>query len=129
MGTETGNGSEPPDALYRDSWIKCTPDAIEIRGYYFPWGTKRIRYDSIESVRRMTMDRFRGKGRIWGTAHPRYWASLDPHRPAKDTALIIETGHLVRPFITPDDADAVEAVIREHSAARIFTSDVRRPFI
>ena len=30
--------------MYRDRWIECTPDEIRIRGYYFPWGTKRIPY-------------------------------------------------------------------------------------
>ena len=28
---------------YRDRWIECSDDGIEIRGYYFPWGTKHIR--------------------------------------------------------------------------------------
>jgi hypothetical protein len=27
---------------YRDRWIECTPDALLVRGYYPPWGTKRI---------------------------------------------------------------------------------------
>jgi hypothetical protein len=70
------------NALYRDRWIECTADAIKIRGYYFPWGTKRVPYSSIDSVWRVTMAPLRGKGRIRGTASPRYWASLDPRRPA-----------------------------------------------
>ena len=36
--------------LYQDKWITCTGDALSIRGYYFPWGTKRIPYQSIRSV-------------------------------------------------------------------------------
>ncbi len=32
------------DNSYRDRWIECTPEDIRIRGYYFPWGTKRIPY-------------------------------------------------------------------------------------
>jgi hypothetical protein len=44
---------------------------------------------------------------------------LDPGRPAKKTALILDTGHAILPFITPDDPDAVANAIREHSSARV----------
>jgi hypothetical protein len=102
------------DSRYRDRWIECSADRIQIRGYYFPWGTKQIPYSSIRSVRRVEMSTFGGKGRIWGSANPRYWASLDPQRPKKSVGLILDVGRFVRPFITPDDPDAFEAVIREH---------------
>jgi hypothetical protein len=99
--------------VYSDRWIECTADSMSIRGYYFPWGTKHIRYSSILSVRRVELSTFRGQARIWGTANPHYWASLDPKRPKKSVALILELGRYVRPFITPDDPDAVEAIIRD----------------
>ena len=35
---------------YRDRWIRCTDKHVAIRGYYFPWGTKRIPYDTIRGV-------------------------------------------------------------------------------
>jgi len=100
---------------YRDRWIVCTPTGVEIRGYYVPWGTKRIPYGSIRSVRRVEIGATRGKARIWGTANPRYWANLDPQRPTKKVGLILDLGRLVRPFITPDDPDAVEAIIGERA--------------
>lgn len=100
---------------YHDRWIDCDSEGISIRGYYFPWGTKHIPYRSIRSVRRVELSAARGKGRIWGTANPRYWASLDPKRPTKDCGLIVDLGRFVHPFITPDDCDAVEAVIRRHA--------------
>ncbi|HVX47065.1 MAG TPA: hypothetical protein VHC49_24450 [Mycobacteriales bacterium] len=101
-------------SAYRDRWIECTDDALRIRGYYFPWGTKRIPYRSIKGVERVTLTLFGGKGRIWGTGNPRYWLNLDPQRPQKDAGLIIDAGKRIRPIITPDDADAVEAILREH---------------
>ncbi len=55
---------------YRDRWIECTAEAIRIRGYYFPWGTKRIAYGSIRGIRRVELSAVRGTGRIWGTANP-----------------------------------------------------------
>ncbi|MTD58110.1 hypothetical protein [Amycolatopsis pithecellobii] len=102
---------------YRDRWIECTAEEIRIRGYYFPWGTKRIPYRSIRSVRRVEMGAFTGRGRIWGTANFRYWASLDPARPHKKVGLILDVGRTVRPFVTPDDPGTVEAIIRAHPAS------------
>ncbi|MGD0321070.1 MAG: hypothetical protein ABSC00_05610 [Acidimicrobiales bacterium] len=91
-------------------------DQLErIRGYYFPWGTKRIPCSSIRSFRLVDVGPLTGKGRIWGTANPHYWANLDPRRPKKEIGLILDLGRFVRPFITPDDPDAVEAAIRAHS--------------
>lgn len=71
------------DALYKDRWIECTADAVLIHGYYFPWGTKRVPYQSIREVRRAPIGTFTGRGRIWGSTTLRYWASLDPGRPGK----------------------------------------------
>lgn len=101
--------------LYRDQWIECTDVGIRVRGYYFPWGTKTIRYGQIRSVRRVWLEPLRGRARIWGTGNPRYWASLDPGRPRKDTALVVDLGRAIRPFLTPDAPDTVESIIREHA--------------
>jgi hypothetical protein len=106
-------------ALYCDRWIECTADAVLIRGYYFPWGTKRVPYQFIREVRRVPMGPATGRGRVWGSTTLRYWASLDPGRPRKQTALILDSGQHIKPFITPDDPDAVAAVISEHSPARV----------
>lgn len=103
-----------PD-LYRDTWISCTEDAIVIRWYY-PWGAKRIPYSSIRSAAQVELTSIRGRPRIWGTANPRYWASLDPARPTKTTALILDIGGPVKPFITPDDVPAVEDIIKTRAS-------------
>lgn len=102
-------------ATYTDRWIECTPDGIRLNAYYFPWGDKRIAHESIRSVRRVAVGALTGKGRIWGTSNPRYWAGLDLQRPRKQIALILDVGARVKPFVTPDDPDAAEAVIREHA--------------
>lgn len=36
-----------------DRWIDCTDRELRIRGYYFPWGSKRIPYGKIGAVRRV----------------------------------------------------------------------------
>lgn len=108
-------------ALYEDRWIECTPDELRIRGYYFPWGTKRIPYSSIRQVTIVDMGLLTGRARIWGSSTLRTWASLDPGRPSKSKALVLDTGGQIRPFVTPDDPEAVAAVIRERSGATVTT--------
>ena len=101
---------------YRDRWISCNDDEICLRAYYFPWGTKRIPYRSIRGMRRVATSALRGKGRIWGTANFKYWAALDPKRPSKSVAFVLDLGRRVSPFITPDDPDAFERVVRSRAS-------------
>jgi hypothetical protein len=116
-------------AEYQDRWITCTADAIEIRSYYFPWGTKRIPYGSIRSVRRVNMGAFTGRSRLWGTADLRYWASFDPGRSRKRVALVLDVGAAkVKPFITPDDPQAVLDVIAAHAGPDVIRGG-RSPFV
>lgn len=114
-GVMTDDGARGERSLYRDRWITCTAADLRIRGYYFPWGTKRIPYSSIRGLRRVGLGTFTGQLRIWGTSNPRYWVSLDPQRPRKTVGLIIDVGKYVSPVITPDDPDAVEAIIRHNA--------------
>lgn len=98
--------------LYQDDWISCTDEAIVIRCYYF-WGPKTIPYAAIRSARLVDIGPGHGTGRIWGTANPRYWASLDPGRSRKNAALILDVGAAVSPVITPDDVARVAEIIRQ----------------
>jgi len=107
------------NALYKDRWIECTADAVLIHGYYFPWGAKRVPCSSILEVRRVPIGTFTGRGRIWGSTALQHWASRDASPPDQKNALILDTGHGILPFITPDDPDAVAAVISEHSSAPV----------
>lgn len=104
--------------LYEDRWIRCEPARLVIRGYYFPFGTsKSIAYRDIRNVQEVRMTALSGRYRIWGTSNPRYWYHLDPARPHKKSELIIDTGALVKPVITPDDPARVAAIIAERRAA------------
>ena len=99
---------------YRDRWIECDDLSVRVRAYYFPWGTKTIPYTSVRSLERFTMTALRGKGRIWGSGDFRHWANLDPQRARKSVGFFVDVGRRVTPFLTPDDPDAFESVLRRH---------------
>jgi hypothetical protein len=99
---------------YRDGRIECSETGVAVRGYYFPWGTKRIPYRSIRSLERFTMTGLGGKWRIWGSGDLKHWANLDTQRPKKSVGFFLDVGRSVIPFLTPDDPDAFEAAVREH---------------
>ncbi len=101
-----------PDPLYRDRWIECTTKAVIIRGYYFPFGTKKtIPYERIREVRVVPMGPFTGQGRIWGSGDLKHWAHIDTKRPRKRTALLLDVGSFFVPVITPDDPAKVKEII------------------
>ena len=100
---------------YEDGGILCDDQGLTIRRYYL-WGAKRIPYTSIRGVEELPLtgaSKVR-RWRIWGSGDFVHWWNLDPHRPGKDLALVIDDGHHVRPTITPDDPDAVERILAGH---------------
>jgi hypothetical protein len=98
---------------YQDGSIGVSDDALTIKGYYFPGTVKRVPLAAIRSVTRTDMSAFRGRGRIWGTANPAYWANFDPARPRKTVAFLVDAGKAVKPFVTPDDPESFESALRE----------------
>ena len=100
---------------YDDGIIKCDVVGVEIRRYYFPSGTKHVKSGEIKGLARLEMSALKGKLRIWGTGNFKIWANLDTKRPHKEVAFIIDNGKSVKPFVTPSDPDAFEAVVRERA--------------
>ncbi|HZT15777.1 MAG TPA: PH domain-containing protein [Gaiellaceae bacterium] len=97
---------------YDDGGIVCDESGLIIRRYY-PWGSKRIPYSAIRSVKRLPI-RIR-RWRLFGSGDFMHWWNLDLTRPKKSVALDIDIGRFVHPTITPNDPDAVERLITEHA--------------
>jgi hypothetical protein len=108
----------PPLVLYRDRWIECTSEALIVHWYYFPFGKKTVPYGRIVGIQEIKIGRLTGKWRIWGSGDLKHWWHLDPDRPHKDRALVLDVGCSMVPVITPDDVDQVEAIIESRRAAR-----------
>jgi len=101
---------------YDDGRISCTASGLVIRMYY-PWGSKKIAYGRIRSVRHRAMGTMSGQLRIWGSGDFKHWFNLDASRTKKTQALEIDLGRRVVPVITPDDIDRVVEVLRSHGVS------------
>jgi len=104
---------------YDDGNIRCDDQGISIRRYY-PWGTKRIPYSAINAVETLPLTGLQKvrRWRLWGSGDFTHWWNLDPRRPSKSVALVIDVGRHIRPTITPDDPTTV---------ARILTDATKQP--
>jgi hypothetical protein len=117
MPENGGTGAVTTEALYDDGRISCDRTGVRI-GWYYLWGAKRISYASIKAVETLPLtgaSKMR-RWRIWGSGDFVHWWNLDPNRPHKTVALVLDVGQRVRPTITPDDPEAVERILREHVA-------------
>ncbi len=101
--------------LYDDGRIACDDEGLTIR-WYSLWGTKRIPFHAIHSIRTFPLSAVRGKWRVWGSGDFVHWYNLDGDRPKKETGIEIDLGGRVRPCITPDDSAAVTRIIEDHVA-------------
>ncbi len=99
-------------AHYDDGRIACDDTGILIRWYY-PWGAKRIPYHAIRSVTRLPLTGLSGRWRIWGSGDLVHWWHLDPSRPRKRLALVLDTGRHVQPTITPDDPEELARILAD----------------
>jgi hypothetical protein len=112
-------------ALYDDGRIVCTTEALIIRGYYFPWGSKKIPYNRIRGLDEFHLGPASGQWRIWGSGTLKYWFNLDPGRTRKTRGLILDLGGFVQPVITPDDVDQVQNIIEARITASKASGQLR----
>jgi hypothetical protein len=99
--------------LYDDGRVALDDNSLVIRRYYL-WGDKRIPYTAIQSLGRFSLDKLRGRWRLWGSGDFKHWYNLDRSRPKKSVGFEIHTAARTVPVITPDDPDAVERILTEH---------------
>jgi hypothetical protein len=114
--------------LFKEEGVVCADASVELRRYY-PWFSKKIPYASIKGVQRITLTNVRGRGRLWGSLNPGYWANLDMKRPRKSLGLILDVGKHVKPYITPDDVDALETLLREKAGLGPAGATVPSPIV
>ncbi|WP_278312590.1 hypothetical protein [Lolliginicoccus levis] len=107
----------PAETVYDDGQVRLDDTGITIRRYYFPTGgDKHVPYASIIRFGTRKLDWSINRASVWGTFSTNTWMPLDIRRRNKRTAIILETGALIRPVITPDRPDEVLAILRDRIA-------------
>ncbi len=116
---------------YDDGTIVGGPDRLQIRSYYFPFGTKSVLYTQIQGLHRVEIKGlWSGKWRLRGTGNPRYWANLDRKRPKRKVGFVIDLGRKISPIVTPDKPDAFESMLRDRvNLAAGNARQMKGPFI
>lgn len=77
--------SQTDGLLYSDNLIYIDDNGLTIRLFYFPLGSKRIRFSDIETV-----TGFKGSyWRLWGTGDFRTWFGFDEERMDRPMRFII----------------------------------------
>lgn len=100
---------------YEDDSILLNADHLTIKNYRRPGDMKRVSYTAIRSFESFEMGFWSGRHRLVGIGfgRPRAWFQWDRGRRGKSTAISIDIGKRILPTVTPDDPEAVEAVLRE----------------
>jgi hypothetical protein len=101
---------------YDDGRILCDERGLVIR-WYGLFGAKRVPYDRIRAATAGDMGSLGGRYRIWGSSDLRHWYNLDPTRPRKKTAIVLNLGKWLRPVITPDEPDKVIEILKRHGVS------------
>lgn len=98
---------------YQDDQLACTDDEVVIKRYYMSGQAKHIAYSAIRGITRLELTGLNAvrRWRLWGSGDFIHWWNLDPKRPRKSIALVLDVGKRVKPTITPDDPDAVERIL------------------
>lgn len=99
--------------LYEDQFIVCDEDAITIKNYFFPMGSKRVVYEDIKSVTEESLTLLGGKFRLWGMGFIPRWYHLDLQRPTKSSEIVLDIGEPIKLALTPEQHDLVMAVLKE----------------
>jgi hypothetical protein len=99
---------------YSDALVEIGDDAIRLKGYYFPFGSKRVSFGEIAEVVVEKPTLINGKWRIWGSGNLRTWFPLDLKRPSRDSIFIIKLASGFRQIgFTVEDSGRVRQILAE----------------
>ena len=108
------------EALYEDSLLRITPDALCFKHFYFPCGARSVKWHDIEIVETKPAKLVSGKWRFWGSSDlmMRLWFPLDTKRHTRDKIFFLTLrGSHKRIGFTTENASKVEDVLRRNNIA------------
>lgn len=100
--------------LYSDSLVEMTHEAICFKSYYFPFGSKRVRFSDIARVTVEKPGLLNGQYKLQGTSDLRTWFPRDwkrPLRPLIFFARLHRSSHCIG--FTVEDAGQVERILQD----------------
>lgn len=99
---------------YSDSLVDISDDAITLRRYYFPFGSRRIPFSEIERINSDDPTLLNGRWRIWGTGTFRTWFPLDWERPLRDRIFFVTLANRWgRIGFTVEDSKRVARILKQ----------------
>ncbi len=100
--------------FYSDDLLICDDNGLTIFKYYFPFGAEKfIPWKDIRKYETQKLSLLDGKFRIWG-AFGNKWFHLDLMRPRKQSYIVLDTNHWMKPAVTPNDLTAFLSVLKSH---------------
>ena len=106
------------EALYEDSLLRITSDALIFKHFYFHCGARCVKWSDVDSVDAKKPSLHNGKWRLWGTSDllARIWFPLDSKRATRDTIFFLKLrGKNKRIGFTAENARCVEDVLRRNN--------------
>lgn len=76
------------ETVYSDKLVEITNDSILVKNYYYPFGDKRVDFNTIESITVQKATLLSGKYRCYGTGDFRVWFPPD-NRSSRDKIFLI----------------------------------------
>ena len=94
--------------LFSNDFVKCYSDRIVIRLYYFPFGSKTVHYNKIQSCELLEMsDLGFGSSKLWGMSLSPIWWHCDFSRMSRRYYILLDAGHWPKIGLTMNDDDTV----------------------
>lgn len=104
--------------LYSDGLIDITDDAVVLKRYYFPFGSRRVPFSDIQRIDKEEPTLLNGKWRLWGTGTFTTWFPLDWRRPFRDRMFFITLSNTkLRIGFTVENSERVSEIFRQRGVA------------
>jgi hypothetical protein len=105
--------------LYADALVEIDEEAIVLKRYVFPFGSRRVRFADVQRVTVETPRLLNGRWRLWGANSFRTWFPFDLRRPFREAIFFIEVSNRWTTIgFTAEDAKRVAGILRARGLIR-----------
>lgn len=94
--------------IISNSFITCYSDYLRINLYYFPFGSKKVKYCEIRTCElRFTNDLGLFDSKLWGMSLTPVWWHCDMSRTERKNYILLDATQWPKIGLTMNDSDAV----------------------